>query len=93
MRVLRETATALPGRFAGREPLVLLTEFGDSPVQFEIFVWSEDPWRARVTKSALNEAIWWAFKRERIVIAYPQMDVHMAAAPSPATSAESSRGA
>ena len=25
----------------------------------------------------LNEAIWWAFKEEGIVIAFPQLDVHL----------------
>ncbi len=75
-RVLLEAAAALPGRLSDRDPRVLLTEFGDSAVMFEVLVWSEDPWNARVTKSELNEAIWWAFKRARIVIAYPQMDVH-----------------
>lgn len=76
-RVLHEAAAALPGRLSVRDPRVLLTEFGDSAVTFEVLVWSEDPWNARVTRSELNEASWWAFKRAGIVIAYPQMDVHL----------------
>ncbi len=77
MRVLRESAVALPGRLSDREPRVLLTEFADSSVVFEVSVWSDDPWMARVTKSELHQAIWWAFKRSGIVIAYPQLDVHV----------------
>lgn len=84
MRVLRETASAIEGRLADREPLVLLTEFADSAVVFEVSVWSEDPWHARVSKSGLHEAIWWAFKRESIVIAYPQLDLHVIRPPAAA---------
>ncbi len=76
-RVLHETAAALPGRMSEHEPRVLLTDFAASAVNFEVLVWSNDPWNARTTKSELNEAIWWAFKRAGIVIAYPQMDVHL----------------
>lgn len=77
MRVLRESAVALPGRLSDRDPRVLLTDFADSSVVFEVSVWSDDPWTARVTKSELHQAIWWAFKRAGIAIAYPQLDVHV----------------
>ena len=76
-RVLEEAAHSLPGRLADRDPRILLTEFADSAVSFEVSIWSEDPWNSRITLSALNEAIWWAFKKAGIVIAYPQMDVHL----------------
>jgi small-conductance mechanosensitive channel len=75
-RVLEAVASRMPGRVAEREPLVLMTEFGDSAVMFEISIWIDDPWRMRRAKSDLNEAIWWTFKEEGIVIAFPQLDVH-----------------
>jgi small-conductance mechanosensitive channel len=56
---------------------VLMTEFGDSAVTFEVSIWIDDPWRMRRAKSDLHEAIWWTFKEERIVIAFPQLDVHL----------------
>lgn len=55
-----------------------LTEFGDSSVNFKILVWTEDPWAANRFRSELNEAIWWALKEADIVIAFPQLDVHIA---------------
>ena len=88
-RVLHDAAASLPGRLADREPRVLLSEFGDSAVTFEVLAWSEDAWNARVTRSELNEAIWWAFKRAGIVIAYPQMDVHLVRQAPPAESTPS----
>ncbi|MCA9704884.1 MAG: mechanosensitive ion channel [Myxococcales bacterium] len=74
---LEEVATQMSWRNQEREPEVYLTEFGDNAVIYEIFVWMTDPWRERAARSALNEAIWWAFKEEGVVIAFPQLDVHL----------------
>jgi small-conductance mechanosensitive channel len=74
--VLTEAAGAVPSRYEGRDPAVLLVEFGDSSVVWEASVWAEDPWTARVTRSDLNKAIWWALKDAGITIAFPQLDVH-----------------
>jgi small-conductance mechanosensitive channel len=56
--------------------LVLLLEFGDSSVVFEVSIWAEDPWAARVTRSDLNMAIWRNLKQNGITIAFPQLDIH-----------------
>lgn len=55
--------------------------FGDSSVVFSVSVWIEDPWAARHLSSELHEAIWWALKDAGIVIAFPQLDVHMPVRP------------
>jgi small-conductance mechanosensitive channel len=52
--------------------------FGDSSVVYRVLVWIEDPWIAGWLRSALNEAIWWALKDAGVVIAFPQLDVHIA---------------
>ncbi|MBZ0112748.1 MAG: mechanosensitive ion channel [Thermoanaerobaculia bacterium] len=66
-----------------RQPVVYLSQFGDSSVVFEVSLWVQDPWTSRRAGSDLREAIWWAFKRASITIAYPQLDVHFDP-PSPA---------
>jgi small-conductance mechanosensitive channel len=76
MRVLTAAAASVPFRERSREPQVLLTEFGDSSVKFEVQVWTRDPWRARAQQSELNQAIWWALQEADITIAFPQLDVH-----------------
>jgi small-conductance mechanosensitive channel len=76
-QVLERVAQAMPWRNQGKDPLVQLVEFGDSAVVFEVSVWIDDPWFMRRARSELNEAIWWAFKDEGIVIAFPQLDVHL----------------
>jgi len=76
MDVLREAAESIPGRVQDREPITLLLEFGNSSVVFEVSIWAEDPWRARLTRSALNMAVWRHLKDAGITIAFPQLDVH-----------------
>lgn len=60
-----------------REPVILLLDFADSSVVWEASVWAFDPWQARFTRSHLNKEIWNEFKRAGIVIAFPQLDVHI----------------
>jgi small-conductance mechanosensitive channel len=76
MEVLAEAGASVSERFLEKPPLVLLVEFGDSSVVFEVSIWAEDPWRARVTLSALNMAVWRHLKEAGITIAFPQLDVH-----------------
>ncbi len=75
-RVLEKTAGDLAWRVDHKAPRILLTEFGDSSVNWEISVWIEDPWGMRQRRSELNEAVWWALKDAGVVIAFPQLDVH-----------------
>lgn len=83
VRVLADAAAAFPARLPDRAPRVLLLEFGDSAILFEVLVWVEDPWRARALKSDLNEAIWWALKQSGISIPFPQRDVRIVSAAPP----------
>jgi small-conductance mechanosensitive channel len=76
MRVLKEAAASVEFRIRERDPQVLLTDFGNSSVNFEVQVWTRDPWAARFHTSELNQAIWWALKRADVTIAFPQLDVH-----------------
>lgn len=81
LRKVREVLEEVCGNFDGlsahHEPVVLLTDFGNSSVNYQVFVWIEDPWNRRVVKSKLNEAVWWALKAAGIEIAFPQLDVHL----------------
>lgn len=91
-RVLQETADALSWRSRDHTARVLLAAFGDSAVDFEVAVWTQDPWNARVARSDLLEAIWWAFRRANIRLASQPLDGPVdqglsAAAPGVATTA------
>lgn len=77
MATLEGAAAGLEWRDRDRPPQVVLTEFGDSSVNFEVRVWIHDPWRATTLESSLNEAVWYALKDAGITIAFPQLDVHL----------------
>lgn len=74
--VLEAAAEGVTGRSTVRDPVIFLTEFGDSSVVWRVSVWADNPWTAPLLQSNLNEAIWFALKDTGITIAFPQVDVH-----------------
>lgn len=76
LKSLERAASVLPD-VPGRPSLVVLLGFGSSSVDFEVSVWTPDPWSRERVVSALSFAIWDALKEDGIVIAYPQLDVHL----------------
>jgi small-conductance mechanosensitive channel len=75
-RTLEGVARSAEWRARNKEPVVLLTDFGSSSVDWEVSVWIDDPWLVRRRRSDLNEAMWWALREAKITIAFPQVDVH-----------------
>jgi small-conductance mechanosensitive channel len=80
MKLVRDTLLEVGKAFdesaANTEPEVLMIEFGDNSVIFELAVWIADAWRLRSLRSKVADQIWWAFKEQGITIAFPQLDVH-----------------
>lgn len=76
-KTLEEAAAALPWRLGDREPAIHMKAFGTSSVDFEVSVWFDDPWSRMRRNSDLHEAIWWALQDAGIVIAFPQLDLHL----------------
>jgi potassium-dependent mechanosensitive channel len=80
MRRVREVLQAAGDGFAGRvpepRPVVQLKAFGASSVDWEVLVWTDDPWRSAGISSALYEAVWFALLDAGIEISFPQVDVH-----------------
>lgn len=77
IEVLEKTAADLPWRLPEPEPRVLLLEFGNSSVDFGVYVNVDEPWMQRIYMSDLRKKIWFAFKKANITIAFPQLDVHL----------------
>lgn len=75
--VLESMTEGIEWRSHQQEPVVLMREFGSSSVNFQVSVFTENPWNLRKQRSELNEAIWWALKDADITIAFPQLDVHL----------------
>jgi len=80
LRVVRDSleraARSVQTRMQDRDPVINLTDFGDSTVDWQVSIWTDDAWRSARLTSELREAIWWAFKEDDIEIAFPQIDVH-----------------
>jgi potassium efflux system protein len=65
------------------EPQALFMKFGDSSLDFELRVWISNIDDFAVVTSFMHEEIDKRFKKEGIVIAFPQHDVHMHPAEKP----------
>ncbi|MFW6085176.1 MAG: mechanosensitive ion channel family protein [Gemmatimonadota bacterium] len=75
--VLETMVEGIEWRSHQQEPVVLMKEFGSSAVNFQVSVFTENPWNLRRQRSDLNEAIWWTLKDAGITIAFPQLDLHL----------------
>jgi len=58
------------------EPYVWFNEFGNSSLNFDLFVWTNEPDRRFTLKSDLNFMVNKIFKERGITIPFPQRDVH-----------------
>lgn len=74
---LEGIAAAHPEADRAYPPVVLLNDFATSSLLYEVSVWVHDPWAHRIHRSTLREAILRAFREKKIVIAFPQVDVHL----------------
>lgn len=77
-RLLLEVAEDHPGVLREQKPDVLLSEFGESAMNFTLRVWTRDyTSRPGVLRSELNYAIVKKFREHGIEIPFPQRDVHI----------------
>ena len=74
---LLEVARVQPGVLESPEPEVRFIEFGDSSLNFELLVWSDEPTNYHRLRSKLNYAIDAAFRDKGVEIPFPQRDVHV----------------
>jgi len=75
-QLLEQVGRSCDWRDTERAPMVLLVDFGSSSVDWELSVWTHEPWRQRQHASLVREAIWSVFQEAGVVIAFPQIDVH-----------------
>lgn len=74
---LREVGRAHPAVRDEPSPVVFFREFGASALEFELAVWLDDPRPEPAVTSDLRFAIDRAFRERGVVIAFPQLDVHV----------------
>ena len=76
-RVLLEVAGANPNVLRVPPPEVLLMEFADSAVMFELRVFCLYEYGRLVLSNELHTAVFREFRKHGIALAFPQLDVHL----------------
>lgn len=82
MAALMQISAEHPNVCEEPEPRVRLRRFGESSIDFELLVWIAQPALRGLALHDLNCEIYRTFAREKIVIPFPQRDVHLHAPPS-----------
>ena len=79
-RALLGVAAEADGVLRQPAPEVRFIEFGNSSLNMELLVWTNEPAKHFLLRSRLNFAIDAAFRREGVEIPFPQRDVHVKSA-------------
>ncbi len=75
-KALIDATEGLDWRVTDRAPVIILSDFGASSVDWQVSLWTNNAWISPRQASELREAVWWALKENDITIAFPQLDVH-----------------
>lgn len=75
--ILIELVSQNTAVMAEPKPFVRFTEFGDSALFFSVFFWTNDLFRVENIRSEIRFNIFEKFKENKIVIPFPQHDIHM----------------
>ena len=70
--LLEATALSVPGVLASPAPRGLVLSYGDSAIQYALRFWIANPMRSVGICSAVNTAVWLAFRGQGIEIPFPQ---------------------
>lgn len=85
MRLMTDAARAQSRVLADPEPSALLVLFADSGINLEVGFWIADPQEGTaVVRSAISMAIWRAFSEHGIAVPFPQREVRLVGAATPA---------
>jgi len=57
--------------------LINFVGFGESSLEFELFLWISDPRQVNRVRTSVNYKIFRAFKNNNIEIPFPQRDIHI----------------
>jgi len=69
--VIKEAAISTEGVLKSPEPIVRLTQFGDSSIDYECKFWIRDFPNLYTIEDAVKSKIWYFFKENRIEIPFP----------------------
>lgn len=76
-QVLLEVACSFEDVLKQPKPEVRFLEFGESSLNIELLVWTDEPSKQFLLKSDINYSIDKAFRENNIKIPFPQRDIHL----------------
>lgn len=76
-KVLKESLSEIDNVLNNPETSIFFTNFGESSLDFQVSVWTDNALKKKVIESDVRYAIWKALKENNIEIPFPQLDVHM----------------
>ncbi|MCF8373461.1 MAG: mechanosensitive ion channel [Bacteroidales bacterium] len=76
-KLLLECANTIESIETSPKPFVRFNNFGDSSLDFQLYFWTLMSFEVENIKSAIRFAIDDAFRKNGVVIPFPQRDVHM----------------
>ncbi len=74
---LEEAGRGVPDRDKDKDPVVFFVRTAPSSLDFELSVWTDDPWNQKRTASEMRERVFAALRSREIELAFPQLDVHL----------------
>ncbi len=74
---LIENLSQLEGILKKPEVIIYFTDFGESSLDFQISVWTDNALKKKEIESEVRYAIWKTFKENNIEIPFPQRDIHI----------------
>lgn len=77
LKVAADLMKEYPEILGNPEPRVDFLEYGDSSLNFVLFIWIINPQNEMVIKSSARYMLFKAFKEEAIEIPFPQRDLHI----------------
>ena len=76
-KVLKEALSELENILENPEVTIYFNDFGESSLDFQVSVWTDNALKKKIIESDARYAIWKALKENGIEIPFPQVDVHM----------------
>jgi potassium-dependent mechanosensitive channel len=76
-KVLKKALSELENILENPEVTIYFNDFGESSLNFQVSVWTDNALKKKIIESDARYAIWKALKENGIEIPFPQVDVHM----------------
>jgi potassium efflux system protein len=75
--LLTENLSKLENILKNPEVIIFFTDFGESSLNFQVSVWTDNALKKKEIESEVRYSIWKTLKENNIEIPFPQLDIHV----------------